>query len=217
MSITFSQNPDLVPGSRRIPMSSLLELGVGNAPEYVVLAGLDRHHPLSGRELRHGSLQGNGRTYDITTPGSDSFGFGLVFTHTVKGFYNGTYGYLDDMIFTPSSGSFRSEYLALYGFGKAGLPDVAMRARLEAEVSCPLFDAGIFGIAEIYPDAVHLGTLDLLTWAVFSEARVTPGGLGSKIMGTPKVVQEPSFGGGSWQGLARYGDLGRRASAFKVA
>ncbi len=217
MSITFSQNPDLVPGSRRIPMATLLEHGLGNAPEYVVLAGLDRHHPLAGRELRQGSLQGNGKTYEITTPGSDSFGFGLVFTHTVKGFYNGTYGYLDELIFTPSSGNFRSEYLALYGFGKAGLPDVAMRAQLEAEVSCPLFDAGVFAIPEIYSDAVHLGTLDLLTWAIFSEARVTPGSLGQRLTAAAAATQEPHFGGGSWQGIARAGDLGRRASSFKAA
>lgn len=217
MSITFSQNPDLVPGSRRIPMAALLEHGLGNAPEYVVLAGLDRHQPLAGREPRQGFLQGNGKTYDISPPGSDSYGFGLVFTHTVKGFYNGTYGYLDELLFTPSCGSFRSEYLSLYGFGKAGLPDVALRARLEAEVSCPLFDAGVFGIEELYPDASHLGTLDLLTWAVFSEARVIPGSLGTLLSPAPKPVQEPSFGGGSWQGMARAGDLGRRASAFKVA
>lgn len=180
MSITFSKNPAVAPGARRIAVCSLLELGPGSAPEYVVLAGLDRHHPHAG-DYYPGSLQGNGKTYDITTPGSDAFGFGMVFTHTVKGFFNGTYGYLHDLIFAPSCGSFRSEYLALYGFGKAGMPDVTVRAQLAAEVACPLFDAGVFGIPELYPDAVHLGTLDLVTWAVFADARARAGASGSKV------------------------------------
>lgn len=186
MSITFSNNPAVAPGSRRIAVCSLLELGPGSAPEYVVLAGLDRHHP-HAREHQPGSLQGNGKTYDITTPGLDAFGFGMVFTHTVKGFFNGTYGYLHDLVFAPSCGNFRSEYLSLYGFGKAGMPDVTVRAQLAAEVACPLFDAGVFGIPELYPDAVHLGTLDLVTWAVFADARASAGATGSKVASTPST------------------------------
>lgn len=198
MPITFSLNPAIVPGSRRIALSSLLQRAAGSAPEYVVLAGLDRHQPGSAREDVPGSLQGNGKVYEITTPGSDCFGFGLVFTHTVRGYYNGTYGYLDELVFTPSCGSFRSEYLALYGFGKAGIPDVALRAQLHAEVSCPLFDAGVFGIAELYPDAAHLGTLDLVSWAVFSEARVSAGFLGNKLATTPRQANPTRFAGRTW-------------------
>ena len=168
MSVSFSRNPAIVPGSRRIAMASLLEHGTDSAPEYVVLAGLDRHHPLVARDIFTGSLIGNGKIFEIITPGSDAFGYGMVFTHTVKGFYNGTYGYLHELIFTPSCGNFRSEYLSLYGFGQAGQPDVKLRSQLAAEVACPLFDAGVFGIPELYPDAVHLGTLDLVTWAVFA-------------------------------------------------
>lgn len=190
MSVTFSQNPAIAPGARRIAMASLLKHGAGGSPEYVVLAGLDRHHPLAARDVQPGSLQGNGKTYDITTPGSDAFGFGMVFTHTVKGFYNGTYGYLHELVFSPSCGNFHTEYLALYGFGSVGVPGVALRSQLVAEVACPLFDAGVFGIPELYPDAVHLGTLDLVTWAVFSEARSSAGAIGTKVSATPSGWQQ---------------------------
>jgi hypothetical protein len=214
--ISFSLNPAIVPGSRRIALSSLLQRGVGNAPEYLVLAGLDRHHPAAGQHTSQGSLQGNGKVYEITTPGSDCFGFGLVFTHTVRGYYNGTYGYLDELVFTPSSGNFRSEYLALYGFGKAGMPDVALRAQLHAELTCPLFDAGVFGIPELYPDAVHLGTLDLISWAVFSEARASSGFLGSKLSPTPRHAYPTRFAGSTWA-PARTGESSLMAHSFQAA
>jgi len=189
MSVTFSHNPVLVPGSRRIAMALLLEHGAGAAPEYVVLAGFERHHPLVAPDVVKGSLIGNGKIYEIMTPGSDAFGFGMVFTHTVKGFYNGTYGYLHELVFTPSYGNFCTEYLALYGFGRAGIPDVALRSQLATEVACPLFDAGVFGIPELYPDAAHLGTLDLLTWLVFSEARPGPRRIETKLRATPSACQ----------------------------
>lgn len=202
MALYFSQNPHLVPGSRRIALASLLQQEEGNGPQYVVLAGLDRHYPQAGQELRQGNFHGMGRTYDIVAPGSDSFGFGLVFTHTLHGFYNNTYGFLDEMVFTPSHGSFRSEYLALYGFGKGGTPDAGVLDRLEAEVACPLFDAGVFGITEIYGDAVHLGTLDLATWTVFSDAAAKPARTSGIATGVARLMRPSMSSGNAWPAIA---------------
>lgn len=170
LSVTFSQNAVVANPGQQYALSSLLTLAAGDQPEYLVLVGLDRERYIGASNGNRGTLEGNGHSAAFAAyPGSDSYSIGMVFTHTDTGYYNSTYGYLDKMSFTSSTDQFRSEYLTLYGFGKAGTADEPLHARLAAEIGGPFFNGTAFMAVKNYPDASHLGTLDMVTRAGYTD------------------------------------------------
>ncbi|MES2148222.1 MAG: DUF4214 domain-containing protein [Pseudomonadota bacterium] len=168
MTTAFSQNAVVATPGQVLAMSSLLQLPSAQAPEYLVLVGLDRDRYTAASNGNLGTLEGNGHSLTFAAfPASESDALGLLFTHTASGYYNSSYGYLDAMTFTSSTDQHRSEYLTLYGFGSAGTPDAALHAKLAASLANPFFDGGAFMVAQDYSSASHLGTLDVITDASY--------------------------------------------------
>jgi hypothetical protein len=168
---SFSQQAIIARPGELFSMEQLLTSPGTGSPAYVVLVGLDRDRYASDSGGSSGHFDGNGQRIDFEAAAfSDCGALGVVFTLGPDGYSNSTYGRLDQLKFTGGSGEYRNELLSLYGFGADGKADPALLAKLEAEVANPFFDGGAFMAPRNYPDAIHLGALDIVTRASYSDA-----------------------------------------------
>ena len=91
----------------------------GNNPTYLVLTLLDRNEYTAAASQATGSLSGNGQTLSLSGIGGDGRGAGIVFTYqpSTGRYFSGTYGYLDQMVYTASASAGDVTNLSLFGTG----------------------------------------------------------------------------------------------------
>jgi hypothetical protein len=170
----------------------------GSLPEYLVVTGMDydRYTVASKGDL--GTLSGNGNTLSFKAIGLN-YAFGVMFTHTDRGYYNSAYGYLSDLAFKTSTDNYRNEYLSLYGFGSAGKTDAALATQIGNDLASANFDGTVFMQTGVYhPGGTeysasnYLGSLDVVTRTGYADA--TPN------IATPNeiVAVAKSFIGATW-------------------
>jgi hypothetical protein len=118
MSIIQNKNAFVDPTSAAIGLSQMFTVTAGsNNPTYLVLTVLDRNEYTAGASRATGTLTGNGQTLSLSSLGGDARGAGIVFTYqpSTGRYYNGTYGYFDQLIYN-SSGSLNDvTNLSLFG------------------------------------------------------------------------------------------------------
>jgi hypothetical protein len=171
MGISFSPNAVIANLGQQYSFSSLVSASASAQPEYLVLVGLDRDRYPASSNGNLGTISGNGQTISFKqTPNTDCYCFGVVFTHTDKGYYNDTYGYLSDLSLKSSTDNFRNETFSLYGFGSAGSADAAMYDKLTGDIVNPFFTGDAFMHAAVgehddltYTTSNFIGTLDVVT------------------------------------------------------
>ncbi len=174
MGIAFGIPALIARGGQQYAMSSLLTSTAADAPQYLVLVGLDRDRYTAASTGERGSLSGNGHTATFNGQSfADSYSLGIVFSYTAKGYYNSTYGYLADLTFKSSADQNRNEYLSLFGYGTAGTDNPALLAKLQAAIDSPYYNGSAFMVAGSDISGQHLGTLDIVTNASYVDA--TPG------------------------------------------
>ena len=118
MSIVANKNAFTDATATSINLSQMFTETAGSSdPAYLVLTVLDRNEYTAGSSGATGSLSGNGHTLSLSSLGGDGRGTGIVFTYQASSgrYYNGTYGYLDQLTYN-SSGSLNDvTNLSLFG------------------------------------------------------------------------------------------------------
>ncbi len=94
-------------------------------PTYLVLTALDRDEYTAGASGATGSLTGNRHTATFASLGGDGRGVGIVFTYQPSTglYYNSTYGYLNQLVYTSSSSLDDVTSLSLFGTSSLSLAD----------------------------------------------------------------------------------------------
>jgi hypothetical protein len=124
MSITDSQTAFVASSAETIALSQMFNLAnTTNDPTYVVLTALDRAEYTAGASGTTGTLSGDGQALQFGGIGGDGRGTGIVFTYqTSTGeYYNGTYGYLNQLSYNASSSLNDVANLSLFGTSSLSL------------------------------------------------------------------------------------------------
>lgn len=147
MPVNFSSSALIAAPGQQYALSSLLSISAASLPEYLVLTGFDLDRYTAASQHSVGALTGGGKTVSM---GNAS----LVFTYTDLGYYNQDVGYLGALNYVASTDDKRSDYLSLYGYGRAGQADASQLAMLSGMSSAMQF---------LYQGSSYLGSLDVVT------------------------------------------------------
>lgn len=106
MAVSQQKNAFVSGTSAAIGLSQVFTAAAAaNNPAYLVLTALDRDEHAAGATGATGSLSGNGQVAGFSNIGGDGRGAGIVFTYLAPTgrYYNGTYGYLDQLTYNTSA------------------------------------------------------------------------------------------------------------------
>jgi hypothetical protein len=118
MSIVQNKSAFVSQTAVSIGLSQMFTVTAGSEdPAYLVLTLLDRNEYTKGATGATGSLSGNGHTAQLGGIGSDGRGTGIVFTYQPASgrYYNGTYGYSDQLTYNASGSLNDVTNLSLFG------------------------------------------------------------------------------------------------------
>jgi hypothetical protein len=118
VAITTSKTAFVGTSSMAIGLSQMFSVTAGGGnPAYLVLSALDPNEYTAGASGAVGGLSGNGHTLSLSGLGGDGRGAGIVFTYQASSgrYYNGTYGYFDQLTYTSSGSLDDVTNLSLFG------------------------------------------------------------------------------------------------------
>ena len=159
MTIATNKTAFVGPSSTTIGLSQMFSVTAGASnPSYLVLSALDRKEYTAKATGAVGMLSGNGHTLSLSSIGGDGRGAGLVFTYQASSgrYYNGTYGYFDQLTYT-SSGSL-DDVTSLSLFGTSNLAQANAYAG-NAYAMMQVSAAGYLGSATVATVPTFSGTV----------------------------------------------------------
>ncbi len=126
MSVTVNTDAFVYAAATSISLSQMFTVTAGSTdPTYLVLTVLDRNEYTAGATGATGTLTGTVsgvvHTLGLSSISGDERGTGVVFTYTSAGYYNSTYGYLDQLSFNSSSSLDDVTNLSLFGTSNLSL------------------------------------------------------------------------------------------------
>lgn len=196
LSLGFARISLVTNPGQRYCLASLLLIGEEHKPQYLVLTGLDCAETPTGDKPV---------SFNLEKAGWDDHSFALVFTHTDKGYYNNTYGYLSELRFAGLTEAHRNAYLSLYGYGVAGHPVPLLHAKLVQAANQPYPNMTPFMIAKPrglslifqYPGN-YLGTLDIVTHSSHKNTAVFIGSMDGSGWALNKHATATMVANGQW-------------------
>lgn len=124
MAITDNRTAFVDASPASIALSQMFTVTPGSSdPAYLVLTVLDRNEYTATSTGATGTLAGNGHTLGLGNIGGDGRGTGIVFTYQASTgrYYNSTYGYLDQLVYTASGSPNDITNLSLFGTSSLNL------------------------------------------------------------------------------------------------
>jgi hypothetical protein len=159
MSVLENDNAFVDPTAVSIGLARMFTVTpANNDPTYLVLNVLDRNEYTVGASGATGSLGGNGHTLQLSGIGTDGRGAGIVFTYQMSSgrYYNGTYGYFDQLTYNSSGSLGDVTNLSLFGTNSLG---TATSGASNAYSMMQTDAAGYLGSATVVTSAKSSGTV----------------------------------------------------------
>jgi hypothetical protein len=159
MAITEVSNAFVDATATTIDLSSVFAVTESSSnPTYLVLTALDRNEYTAGASGATGSFTGNGHAAAFAGIGGDARGVGIVFTYQpLTGlYYNSTYGYLNQLVYTASSSLDDVTSLSLFGTGNLALANAYASNPYDMMIVDP---AGYLGSATVVTEPGFTGVV----------------------------------------------------------
>ena len=118
MTVEVNESAFVVPTMQSIALSQMFTITASaDDPAYLVLTGLDRDEYTADATDSTGSLTGAGITATFAGIGGDARGVGVVFAYQAPTgrYYNGAYGYLDQLTYDASASPGDVTNISLFG------------------------------------------------------------------------------------------------------
>ena len=117
MSVILNESSVVISATRPVALSQLISITPGADPAYLVLNAFDRNEYAAAATGGVGSLVGNGYAVSLNALQGDAREAGIVFTYVAASdrYFNSTYGYLDQLVYEPSSSVGDITDLSIFG------------------------------------------------------------------------------------------------------
>lgn len=153
MTISIAKTSFVVSGAAPIPLSDMIKVTRDSAnPPYLVVSGLDRDEYTVDATHTTGSLKGTA-TVVFSPPLGDIRPIGVYFTYNAASgrYYNAQYGYLDKMVYQPSTSPGDFTEFTVFGLNSSGVASYYAEGAVTLEEDNYVHTYGSIGIVTRTP------------------------------------------------------------------